>query len=327
MAMTISVIIPTHDRPGPLRLVVEALARQSHKPNELIIVNDGAGEIDDDLPAILARAGIDLKVLRRAEPSSAASRNAGLTIARGDIVACFDDDMLLDVDLLKNLSDLYRLDSAGVVAGITLAYRDEPETWQGMVWEAIAGALGRMRWAPRRQRCRYVRLDNRLAGKLEPAARLSSGAMSLRGQVARGARFDEQLTGYAFGEDRDLSYRLGRELALFRTRQVWIRHAPAPGGRGSMFQRGQAYVDNSLRIAARGVEGGAGTVVLIGYDFAGTILQYAIWGLLTGQRSNLAYAAGVACALARRAWTAVRKSIDAPQKKEPRMNTNKHEFF
>jgi len=321
MAMTISVIIPTHDRPRPLQLVVEALACQSHKPDELIIVNDGAAEIDAGLPAILARAGIDLKVIRRAEPSSAASRNAGLAIARGDIVACFDDDMLLDCDLLKNLLEIYRLDSAGVIAGVTLAYRDEPETWQGLLWETIAGALGRMRWAPRRQRCRYVQLDKRLAGKLEPTARLSSGAMSLQGQVARWARFDEQLTGYAFGEDRDLSYRLGRELALFRTRQVWIRHAPAPGGRGSMFQRGQAYVDNSLRIAARGVEGGAGTVVLIGYDFAGTILQYAIWGLLTGQRSNLAYAAGIASALARRAWTAVRRSIAGPQKKR---TTNEH---
>ena len=321
MAMTISVIIPTHDRPRPLQLVVEALAQQSHKPDELIIVNDGAAEIDAGLPAILARAGIDLKVIRRASPSSAASRNAGLAIARGDIVACFDDDMLLDCDLLKNLLEIYRLDSAGVIAGVTLAYRDEPETWQGLLWETIAGALGRMRWAPRRQRCRYVQLDNRLAGKLEPTARLSSGAMSLQGQVARWARFDEQLTGYAFGEDRDLSYRLGRELALFRTRQVWIRHAPAPGGRGSMFQRGQAYVDNSLRIAARGVEGGAGTVVLIGYDFAGTILQYAIWGLLTGQRSNLAYAAGIASALARRAWTAVRRSIAGPQKKR---TTNEH---
>lgn len=309
MAMTVTVIIPTHDRPGPLRRVIESLMGQTSLPDELIIVNDGCCELEESLVEILGRAGVRFEIIRRAEPSSALSRNAGLEVASGDIVVCFDDDMILDHDLLEKLLDLYRRDSAGVVAGITLRYRDEPDSWQWKLWEAVALALGRMRWAPRRQLCRYVRVGSSLAGRLEPTARLSSGAMSLRSDVARQVRFDEEMKGYAFGEDRDFSYRLGRQHALFRTREVWIRHAPAPGGRGAMFQRGKNYVDNSLRIASRSVEGGAGTIFLIAYDFAGTIFQYTLWGVLKWRKDNIAYALGVAGALCSRGWGMLKESL------------------
>ncbi len=309
MTMKISVIIPTHDRPGPLKRVVESLATQTALPDELIIVNDGQVDIEPELVNILTHAGVEVQIIRRAEPSSACSRNAGLGLANGDIVVFFDDDMILDHDLLEKLLDIYSRDCLGVVAGITLRYRDEPDTWQWRVWELFAAMLGRMRWAPRHQRSRYVPLGPELARKLEPTARMSSGAMSLRGPVARTARFDEEMKGYAFGEDRDLSYRLGQTLGLFRTCEVWILHAPEPGGRGAMFQRGWAYVDNSLRIARRSVEGGAGTVFLIGYDFAGAILQYTLWGLLRLQKGNIAYAFGIASALCSRAWKNIRGSI------------------
>jgi glycosyltransferase involved in cell wall biosynthesis len=307
--MKVTVIIPTHDRPGPLKRVVESLTAQTLQPDTLIIVNDGQTEIETELADIVAQAGVEFQIVRRAEPSSACSRNAGLAEAKGDIVVFFDDDMILDHDLLEKLVDIYRRDCGGIVAGITLRYRDEPDTWQWRLWEIVAAMLGRMRWSPRRQLSRYVQLGPDLAGKLEPTARMSSGAMSLRGDIARQARFDEEMKGYAFGEDRDLSYRLGRTCALFRTREVWILHAPEPGGRGAMFQRGWAYVDNSLRIASRSVEGGAGTFFLIGYDFAGAILQYTLWGLVRFQKGNIAYASGIASALCNHAWRKIRESI------------------
>lgn len=309
MAMRVSVIIPTHDRPKPLKRVIESLAEQSLRPDDLIIVNDGQSEIETELVAIVAQAGIEFQIIRRREPSSACSRNAGMEEVQGDIVVFLDDDMILDQDLLEKLVDIYRRDASGVVAGITLRYRDDPDTWQLRFWEVIAAMLGRMRWAPRRQVCRYARLGPDLAGRVEPTARMSSGAMSLRGDVARHARFDEEMKGYAFGEDRDFSYRLGQTFALFRTREVWILHASEPGGRGAMFQRGRTYVDNSLRIASRSVEGGAGTFFLIGYDFAGAILQYTLWGLVRFKKGNIAYAFGIASALCNHAWIKIKESI------------------
>jgi len=124
MAMRVTVIIPTHERPGPLKRVVESLAEQSLRPDNLIIVNDGQREIGTELADIVSKAGVEFQIIRRAEPSSASSRNAGLAEARGDIVVFLDDDMILDQDLLAKLVDIYRRDRLGIVAGITMKYRD-----------------------------------------------------------------------------------------------------------------------------------------------------------------------------------------------------------
>ena len=47
MTESISVILPTHDRPDSLRRAVRSVLAQSLLPVELIIVNDG----DEEIPA------------------------------------------------------------------------------------------------------------------------------------------------------------------------------------------------------------------------------------------------------------------------------------
>lgn len=104
MTRTISVITPTHDRPGKLTEALDSVAGQTGLPTgsvEAIVVNDG--ECDITAPVAHARRQ-GLTVQQHAHPQCrglSAARNTGLTHARGRYVSFLDDD---DVFLPQHLA-------------------------------------------------------------------------------------------------------------------------------------------------------------------------------------------------------------------------------
>lgn len=82
----VSVVVPTHDRPVPLRRAVASALAQTVSDLEIIVVDDGSAEparFDDER----------VRVLRHETALGApAARNAGVAASRGDVVAFLDDD-------------------------------------------------------------------------------------------------------------------------------------------------------------------------------------------------------------------------------------------
>jgi glycosyltransferase involved in cell wall biosynthesis len=304
---SISIVIPTHDRPACLRRLLEALATQTTAPTEVLVVSDGA--VEPESLDHLRTAGVSTRVIRIDSPSSSIGRNAGLAAADGDIVLCLDDDMIPAPDLLARLRELYAMDRLRRVAGIGVPYDEANRTPAWRWWEWAFRCLGRVRWRPRRIAARYVRLPAGLGNQLAPADMLPGGVMSLRRDVARVARFDETFQGYAFGEDRELSYRLGRDHALFLARRFRVTHAPGETGRGDWTTRGRTYVDNVLHIVKTSVDDGAGARLLVAMDFVGAFVQHVAWALATRKRHNLDFALGLAGALLRRGVRAIKETL------------------
>lgn len=96
MAPLISVIIPTFNRAALLQGSVQTVLAQTHRPLELIIVNDGSS---DDTPSVLnaletkARAAnVEPVFITQANAGPAAARNAGLKLAHGEFIGFHDDD-------------------------------------------------------------------------------------------------------------------------------------------------------------------------------------------------------------------------------------------
>ena len=96
MSALVSVIIPTFNRARLLPGSVRTVLAQTHRPLELIIVNDGSS---DDTPAVLKEletqaraANVEPVFITQANAGPSAARNAGLRLARGEYVAFHDDD-------------------------------------------------------------------------------------------------------------------------------------------------------------------------------------------------------------------------------------------
>jgi glycosyltransferase involved in cell wall biosynthesis len=113
----VSVIVPTRDRPVALDQCLDALARQSYEPLEIVVVDDGASTADE-VAAVARRHGA--RLVRGAGRGPASARNAGVRAATG-VVLCFtDDDCEPRPDWAQRL--VRRLQSgADAVAGKTLS--------------------------------------------------------------------------------------------------------------------------------------------------------------------------------------------------------------
>jgi GT2 family glycosyltransferase len=89
----VSVVLPTHDRPGTLPVAVRSVLKQTHGRLELIVVDDGS---ERPAASLLGSDLMDdgrLRVLRVDSAGGAArARNLGLARAQGEFVAFLDDD-------------------------------------------------------------------------------------------------------------------------------------------------------------------------------------------------------------------------------------------
>ncbi|MFE4498561.1 glycosyltransferase family 2 protein [Rhodococcus sp. NPDC056743] len=103
--MTVSCIIPTHLRPEYLNLAIESVIKQTHLPDEIVVVSDVS---DADARAVCVQAQARVEVpIRYCEPPNTAggasrSRNYGARMATGDILAFLDDDDLWCPDYLHH---------------------------------------------------------------------------------------------------------------------------------------------------------------------------------------------------------------------------------
>ena len=96
MTPSITVIVPTFRRPGPLAVAVRSiLAQQGFAPGEVELVvvdNDPAGSARAAFDALAAGAAMPMAYVRAATPGVAQARNAGVGRAGGSLIAFLDDD-------------------------------------------------------------------------------------------------------------------------------------------------------------------------------------------------------------------------------------------
>ncbi len=86
---TISVIIPVWNRAHEVGRAVDSALAQTLPPLEVIVIDDGS---TDETPHVLARYGNRIRVVRQNNRGVAAARNAGIAIARGELLAFLDSD-------------------------------------------------------------------------------------------------------------------------------------------------------------------------------------------------------------------------------------------
>ena len=96
---TVTVLIPTLDRYPHLFVLLDHLRAQSVPPLEVIVVDQTAAD-ERDTAWPVRFADLPLRVIQRDTAGQCSSRNAGLAVARGDVVLFLDDDDEVPPDLI-----------------------------------------------------------------------------------------------------------------------------------------------------------------------------------------------------------------------------------
>lgn len=112
---TVSVIIPVFNGERFLAEAVASVRRQAVQPLEIIIVDDGS---TDGTPEVVRSLGHDIRSVVQPNTGPAAARNAGIRLARGEVLAFLDADDVWPDDALAVLSGhLTAAPQPGIVIG------------------------------------------------------------------------------------------------------------------------------------------------------------------------------------------------------------------
>jgi glycosyltransferase involved in cell wall biosynthesis/Tfp pilus assembly protein PilF len=109
-SVSISVIIPTCNRPDMLARSLRSVLAQTQLPREIIIVND-AGSSVEEVIAQYDTNGIVHCEVHATNRGASAARNTGLHLAQGDYIAFLDDDDMYLPDHLATMIEALQANS------------------------------------------------------------------------------------------------------------------------------------------------------------------------------------------------------------------------
>ncbi|BBL77331.1 glycosyltransferase [Methylomagnum ishizawai] len=148
-----SIVIPTYNRPGPLRQCLLALAALDYPAEcyEVIVVDDGGhGSLDE------AVAGLDtrfrLRSLRQNNAGPGAARNAGAAVADGEYLAFTDDDCRPEPGWLRAFAVGFAVRPGDLLGGRTLnglagnLYSEASQSLQAWFYDHCAGCASPLRF-------------------------------------------------------------------------------------------------------------------------------------------------------------------------------------
>jgi glycosyltransferase involved in cell wall biosynthesis len=206
---TVSVVVPTYNRPERLRACLGALAalRYPRTAYEVVVVDDGSAEPLDGVVAPF-RERMDLTLVRQENAGPAAARNAGAEAARYEYLAFTDDDCAPDSGWLRALAMALEETPSALVGGHTVNVLDNT---YAEVSQRLVDFL-------------YAYYGDR-AG---PGAFFTSNNMAVdRGRFLETGGFSTAFP-LAAGEDREYCYRWARgRKPLRHVPEAVVRHAHA----------------------------------------------------------------------------------------------------
>jgi len=112
-APTVSVVVVSRERPGPLRLCLAGLSRLLYPAYEIVVVTDDEGA------AAVRASGFseEVKLVAFDDANISAARNAGIAEAAGEIVAFLDDDAVPEPGWLAHLVQGFSWPEAAAAGG------------------------------------------------------------------------------------------------------------------------------------------------------------------------------------------------------------------
>jgi len=139
----VSTIIPVYNRSGMLREAVASVVRQTYRPIEIIIVDDGSTDetprVADELESTYP---FEVRALHVLNGGPGWAREAGRQLARGEFIQYLDsDDLLLPLKFELQVSGLRIHPQCGVAYG-----RTEPWRRTGEHIETMFPSMLQSRW-------------------------------------------------------------------------------------------------------------------------------------------------------------------------------------
>lgn len=113
----ISVIVPVYNTEKYLRECIESIINQTYKNLEIILVDDGSKDLSFKIISEFAKKDERIKVFHKENSGVSATRNFGLSCAKGDLISFCDSDDVLVASLYETLLKYMEIENTDRVCG------------------------------------------------------------------------------------------------------------------------------------------------------------------------------------------------------------------
>ena len=227
-----SIIIPVYNRPEELRDCVQSILEQTVKPDELIVVDDG------DLAALplekeCGAAGIKYIYFKKDKPGLTRSRNKGVSIASGDIIYFFDEDVVLFPDYIKETLNVYKDDNEGIIGGVTgVITNPRPSKLRSHLRRIfdiffLVSGFSEGKVLPSGFTVGFRSTGIQIK-KTKDVSFFPGCAMSFRKKIFHEFSFNAEKYNAYGGEEQDFSYRVSRKYKLIINPKAKLLHLKSP---------------------------------------------------------------------------------------------------
>lgn len=135
-APKVSVVVLTRDRPKEFRAMIQSLAYQRYPNFEVIVIGALASAEAHGAPPALARR---LTYAQCEAQNISLSRNIGVSLAKGEIIAFTDDDATAEPDWLSRLAPAFEDPDIGGVGGYVRGRNGVDWQWRGALVDRYGG--------------------------------------------------------------------------------------------------------------------------------------------------------------------------------------------
>lgn len=234
--MLISIVIPTIGRYDSLNRLLESFLLQTKKIGEIVIVDQAEYEWNnlqiwkDKLPIVYIHTGVC---------SLPKARNLGVSHSKGDVVGFLDDDIVLLDGYIEHIHSFFEKhpNALGVQGVIENFVDGHVQKVGGNFLYKVYSTMSHFFLLNSTGRENKIFLSGRNLYAVNPTSVISSqwlsGIANYRRNVFDSFKFDENLRGYALGEDKMFSYGIFSKNpnALFTDPAIRCQHFHASGGR------------------------------------------------------------------------------------------------
>ena len=243
--MTLSIVIPTKNRPNELLAMLKSLIIQTHLPDQIIIVDQSLKEntIEDKLLSLLGLNKIKLNYIHDQNITGLVKAKAfAIKHNTCDIISFFDDDIILEPGYLKEICFAFK--QYPKINGANGLILNTPN--QNIIKRLIYRFTHLGLYKDNRQRVSKQSLRDNLHTPIN-VNNLSGGLSSWRSEVFKKVKFDVLNKFHCF-EDVEYSIRFEKKFpdSMFLIPGAKLYHFHATGNRESKIKQISNHVEESI---------------------------------------------------------------------------------
>ena len=130
----ISVVVPVYNAEKYIKYSLDSIVNQTLKEIEIICVNDGSTDSSLQILKQYAKKDNRITILSQQNSRLGATRNAGITVAKGQYITFLDADDFFELNMLERSYEKGRLTNSDIVTWRAKEYNNVTKQFRNLEW-------------------------------------------------------------------------------------------------------------------------------------------------------------------------------------------------